>query len=50
MKLFVVIVMAAVLTGCGTVRGTAGGFVDGVGKDVKSVGEGLGRVAEKIKP
>jgi uncharacterized protein YceK len=32
-----VTVMVAVLTGCGTVRGTAGGFFEGASEDFKSV-------------
>lgn len=50
MKLFFSIIVLSMLTACGTVQGTASGFVGGVGKDVKSVGDGLGRVADKIKP
>lgn len=49
MKL-VLAVCFLMLTSCGTVRGTAGGFVDGVSKDVKTVGDGLGKVADRIKP
>lgn len=50
MKIICSILLVLSLSACGTVRGTAGGFVDGVGKDVRSVGDGLGKVAEKIKP
>jgi len=50
MKIICSILLVLSLSACSTVRGTAGGFVDGVGKDVRSVGDGLGKVAEKIKP
>ena len=30
-------VIIAVLTGCGTVRGTAGGFLEGAAQDLKSL-------------
>lgn len=50
MKTLLSIIVLAMLTACGTVQGTASGFVGGMGKDVKSVGDGLGKVAEKIKP
>jgi predicted small secreted protein len=50
MKFLIAVGCLLLLTACGTVRGTAGGFVDGVGKDVRAVGDGLGKVAEKIKP
>ncbi len=50
MKTLLSIIVLTMLTACGTVQGTASGFVGGMGKDVKSVGDGLGKVAEKIKP
>lgn len=50
MKFLSILIVAMLVGGCGTVRGTAGGFVDGVSKDVRSVGDGLGKVADKIKP
>lgn len=50
MKTLLSIIVLSMLTACGTVQGTASGFVGGMGKDVKSVGDGLGKVAEKIKP
>lgn len=50
MKIVFSVLLILCLSACGTVRGTAGGFVDGVGKDVRSVSDGLGKVAEKIKP
>jgi len=50
MKIFTMLIVCLALGACGTVRGTAGGFVDGVSKDVKAVGNGLGQVADKIKP
>lgn len=50
MKTIFTVFLLVSLTACGTVRGTAGGFVDGVSKDVKSVSDGLGKVADKIKP
>ena len=50
MKTVFVILLATMLTACGTVRGTASGFVGGVGIDVNTVGDGLGSLADKIKP
>ncbi len=50
MKTAFVILLAFMLTACGTVRGTASGFVGGVGIDVNTVGDGLGSLADKIKP
>lgn len=31
------VVVVTVLTGCGTVRGTAGGFLEGASQDLKSL-------------
>jgi predicted small secreted protein len=50
MKPLFVILLATLLTACGTVRGTASGFVGGVGSDVNTVGDSLSSLAEKIKP
>lgn len=50
MKQLFVILLATLLSACGTVRGTASGFVGGVGYDINTVGDGLGSLAEKIKP
>ena len=36
---FMVLLIAAVITGCGTVKGTAGGFFEGAGEDFKTVGD-----------
>ena len=35
--LAVILLSAAVLTGCGTIRGTAGGFLEGASQDLKSL-------------
>lgn len=50
MKQLFVILLATLLSACGTVRGTASGFVGGVGYDVNTVGDSLGSLADKIKP
>jgi len=50
MKTVFVIILTTLLTACGTVRGTASGFVGGVGHDVNTVGDSLGSLADKIKP
>lgn len=49
MKYLAVVLVAVALSACGTVKGTASGFVDGLGKDVQTVGSGLSRAADKIK-
>ena len=49
MKLIGIFLVCLLCSACGTVRGAAGGMVEGMSKDVKSVGTGLGRVADKIK-
>ena len=36
-QLVLVTVMITVLSGCGTVRGTAGGFLEGASQDLKSL-------------
>ena len=35
----VVFFLAAVITGCGTVKGTTSGFLDGASQDLKSLSE-----------
>lgn len=50
MKHLYAVLLVTMLTACGTVRGTASGFVGGVGIDVNTVGDGLGSLADKIKP
>lgn len=50
MRTLISIVLVSLLSACGTVRGTASGFVGGVGIDVNTVGDGLGSLANKIKP
>ncbi len=50
MKSLFALLLVTTLTACGTVRGTASGFVGGVGIDVNTVGDSLGSLAEKIKP
>jgi predicted small secreted protein len=50
MKQLCAVLLATMLTACGTVRGTASGFVGGVGIDVNTVGDSLGSLADKIKP
>lgn len=42
--------VALALSACGTVRGTAGGFVEGVSKDIKTVGNAGEKLADRIKP
>jgi predicted small secreted protein len=50
MKQICAVLLVTMLTACGTVRGTASGFVGGVGIDVNTVGDSLGSLADKIKP
>jgi predicted small secreted protein len=50
MKQLLVILLVAGLSACGTVKGTASGFIDGASKDIKSVGNAGERLANKIKP
>jgi hypothetical protein len=50
MRTLLGIALISLLSACGTVRGTASGFVGGVGYDINTVGDGLGSLAEKIKP
>jgi len=50
MRMLIGIALISLLSACGTVRGTASGFVGGVGYDINTVGDGLGTLAEKIKP
>jgi predicted small secreted protein len=50
MKILAVAVLALALSACGTVRGTAGGFVEGVSKDMKSAGAAGEKLADRIKP
>ena len=35
----VALLLAAVITGCGTVKGTTAGFLDGASQDFKSLSE-----------
>lgn len=35
----VVFLLAAVITGCGTVKGTTAGFLDGASQDLKSLSD-----------
>jgi hypothetical protein len=39
MKLIMAVLVCSMLVGCGTVRGTAGGFFEGASQDLKSVSE-----------
>jgi predicted small secreted protein len=50
MRILAVAVLALTLSACGTVRGTAGGFVEGVSKDIKTVGNAGEKLADRIKP
>jgi predicted small secreted protein len=50
MKILAIVALMLTLTACGTVRGTAGGFVDGVSKDMKSAGAAGEKLADRIKP
>ena len=46
MRWLSVIVLAVALQACGTVKGTATGFVNGLGQDVSSVGNSLQKVGK----
>jgi predicted small secreted protein len=46
MRWFVVVFAAVALQACGTVKGTATGFVNGLGQDVSSVGNSLQKVGK----
>jgi len=39
MKLLSSLVLSLFLVGCGTVKGTVGGFLEGAGQDFKNAGE-----------
>jgi predicted small secreted protein len=39
MKLLASLVVVLALTGCGTVKGTVGGFLEGVGQDATALGQ-----------
>lgn len=38
-KMLVLLLMAGVLYGCGTVKGTTSGFLDGASQDLKSLSD-----------
>ena len=49
MKIITMMILAISLTACSTVKETAGGFVDGASKDIKSLGNAGEKLADKIR-
>ena len=50
MKMVILSLVVMTLTACGTAQGLVSGGSDGLGKDLKVVGGGFEKLANKIKP
>jgi hypothetical protein len=49
MKSILSMILILTLSACSTVKETAGGFVDGASKDIKSLGTAGEKLADKIR-
>jgi uncharacterized lipoprotein len=49
MKSILSMILILMLSACSTVKETAGGFVDGASKDIKSLGTAGEKLADKIR-
>jgi uncharacterized lipoprotein len=49
MKCILSMILILALSACSTVKETAGGFVDGASKDIKSLGTAGEKLADKIR-